>query len=272
MFIIGERINSTRKPIREALERKDAEFFRKEAKAQADAGAGAIDLNAAGLVGQENKLLPWLIDVVQDVVSTPLCIDTPSAKAARIGLKKVKTRPVFLNSISAEKQRYTDFLPLVKEFDARVVALCADDGKGMARSAEDKLAIAERLLNQLADEGVPLENVYVDPLVFPVSTDSRSGKALLDAIRGIMTKFPMAHTTVGLSNASYGLPQRKLINGTLLAMAVGAGLDAAILDPLDPVIMATVFAAEAVIGRDDYCAGYIGAFREGRLGGGPSAS
>lgn len=265
MFIIGERINSTRKPVKEALERRDVEFFQREAKAQAEAGASAIDLNAAAVVGQENELLPWLIDIVQNTVSTPLCVDTPSAEAARIGLECVKTKPVYLNSISAEKARYEAFLPLVKEFDARVVALCADDSKGMARSAEDKLSIAEGLLNNLAGEGVPLENVYVDPLVFPVGTDSRSGKALLDAIQGIMEKFPNTHTVVGLSNASYGLPLRKLLNGTLLAMAIGVGLDGAILDPLDAAIMSTVYAAEAVIGRDDFCAEYIGAYRDGKL-------
>lgn len=266
MFIIGERINSTRKRIKEALVSRDVAFLQGEAKKQVEAGAQAVDVNAAALVGQEVEALTWLVDIVQDVVSVPLCIDTPSVASARAALQRVKVRPAFINSISAESKRYADFLPLVKEFGTHVIALCADDKHGMARSLEDKLQIGLALVERLEKDGVPPENVYLDPLVFPVGTDSSVGKALLDAIHGFTQKIPSAHTEIGLSNVSYGLPERKLLNRTLLAMAIAAGLDSAILDPTDADLMAVLFAAEALSGRDEFCAQYIGAHRAGRLG------
>jgi 5-methyltetrahydrofolate--homocysteine methyltransferase len=265
MFIIGERINSTRKRVKEALANRDVQYVQNDARLQADAGAGAIDLNAAALVGQEKETLCWLVDVVQDVVSVPLCIDSPDAKAARAGLERVKNRPVFLNSISLEKNRYPTFLPLVKDFDASVVALCADDKYGMPKNFEDKLAVATALLDGLIRDGVDVTRIYVDCLVFPVGTDSQCSRALLAAISAVMQKYPGVHTVAGLSNVSYGLPERKLLNRTLLAMAIGAGMDAAILDPLDTELMATMYAAEVLAGRDEFCAEYIGAHRRGVL-------
>ena len=265
MFIIAERINSTRKPIREALGRRDVEFLQKEAKNQAEAGIGTLDLNAAALVGEEIEVLPWLVDLVQEVVDVPLCIDSPSPDAARAALERVKTRPVYVNSISAEAERYDDFLPIIKEYEAGVVALCCDDRRGMAKSAEDKIAIADELLNRLDADGFPLDKVYVDPLVFPVGTDPQSAVAFFDAITEIMKRFPQVHTTAGLSNISYGLPERKLLNRIGLAIAIAAGLDSAIMDPLDIDLMASLLAAEALIGRDDFCANFIGAHRAGKL-------
>ncbi|HEY82309.1 MAG TPA: dihydropteroate synthase [Dehalococcoidia bacterium] len=263
MLIVAERINSSRKKISEAIQAKDADFIRGEAKAQAEAGADYIDVNAGSFVGQEAEYLCWLVEIVQEATELPLCLDSPDPAALAAALELVKG-PCMLNSITLEKQRLAGMLPLVKKYRTKIIALCQSD-EGMANTVEEKVSVAKELIETLTKEGVALDDIYIDPLIYPIATDTKSAVAALGAIREIMQLFPGVHTIAGLTNVSFGLPVRKLINRTFLVAAMAHGLDSAIIDPTDRELMASLVAAEVVLDRDKFCAGYITAYREGKL-------
>jgi 5-methyltetrahydrofolate--homocysteine methyltransferase len=264
MIIVGELINSTRKAVAAAIEKKDAGAIRKLARDQAERGAGYIDVNAGAFEGQESDYLRWLIKEVQDEVGLPCCIDSPNPRSLEAGLS-VHQGTAMVNSISLEKGRAENLLPLVAGTDLKVVALCMSDS-GMPRTAEDRVRIAETIVNLLLQHRVKVENIFVDPLVQPVSTDQTFGREFLQAVEKVMTLFPGIHTICGLSNVSYGLPLRKFLNQTFMSMAIAKGLDAAILNPLDQSMMANILAAETLAGRDRFCMNFIKAYRAGRLG------
>ena len=155
-------------------------------------------------------------------------------------------------------------LPLAREHGAKLIALVQGEDVPASTTAQ-KVDLASRLIERLTRAGVALDDIYVDPLVFPVATDSGSALATVAAIREIMARFPGVHTICGLSNVSYGLPARKLINRIFLVGAIAAGMDAAIIDPTDAELMSALFGAAAVFGRDDYCMNFIEAFRDGKL-------
>ena len=263
MLIIGELINCTRKKVGEADQKRDAEFFKEIAGRQADAGAGMLDVNG-GLPGQETEVLPWLVNVVQETVATPLCLDSADPAALRRALPLCKQRAM-INSITDEPARMRALLPLLKEFRPKVIALCLGEA-GPPNTAEDRVATASRLVERLTAEGFVLDDIYVDPCVLPISTGPEHGKALVEATGQIKARYPGVHVSAGISNVSFGLPVRKLLNQVLLLLLMAQGLDAAIVDPCDPQLMMNVRAAEALLGRDDFCANYIQAFREGKLG------
>jgi 5-methyltetrahydrofolate--homocysteine methyltransferase len=262
MLIVAERINASRKAIRAALEVKDAAAIQQEACAQDAAGADYIDVNGGTFPGREPELLTWLVDTVQQVTDKPLCLDSPDAAALAAALPSVRTRPPMINSINLERDRYARILPLAKEYRAKVIALCQGEGVPAATAAQ-KVALGSELVEKLTGAGIPLDDIYVDPLVFPLGTDSGSASATIEAIGEIMRRFPGVHTICGLTNVSHGLPARKLINRTFLVGAMGRGMDAAIVDPTDPQLVSALYAARAVFGRDEYCMGLIEAFREG---------
>ncbi|MCL1993883.1 MAG: methyltetrahydrofolate cobalamin methyltransferase [Spirochaetes bacterium] len=264
MIIIGEKINSTLKAVRPAIENYDAEVIKNLAKAQTDAGATYIDVNAGMFLHDEPERVQWLVETIQSAVSTPLCIDSPRATAIEAGCKYNKNGKPIINSLTDEKERYDEILPIVLKYNTGIVALCMDDN-GMPEDAEGRIRIGERLINKLAKEGVKHEDIYIDPLVRPIGTGSHYGLAAIETIRTIKKNFPEVHIACGLSNVSFGLPNRKLINQTFLVAAIAAGMDGAILDPLDKKIMAFVYASEALTGADDFCVTYLEKFREGLL-------
>jgi len=263
MLIVGERLNSTAKSVAAAIASRDLEYVQTQARAQVEAGAHYLDLNAAAGMEREAEDLVWLVEAVQDCVEVPLCIDSPNPQALAAGLAACR-RPAMVNSTTAESERAALVIPLAAKHRAKLVALTMDDA-GMPTTAEQRLALAERLVAMAAGAGIPVEDVYIDPLVRPVASEPGQGAALLEGMRAIRQQIPGVHLICGLSNISFGLPSRKLLNRTFLAMAAAMGLDAAILDPLDPRLMATVAAAEALLGCDEYCVAYLAAHRAGRL-------
>ncbi len=263
MLVVGERINSSRKGIEPALRERDAEFIVKEARDQVDAGAHVIDVNTATLMDKEVESLAWAIGLIQDSVDVPICIDSPNPIAVGEALPLCKGKAM-INSVTAEAERYAQLIPLIQEHKPNVVGLCMDD-RGMPDTPEDRIRIASDLIGKLSKDGIPLEDIYVDPVVTPVSTDTRYGVAVLDAIEAIMNEFPGVHTICGLSNVSYGLPNRKQVNRMFLVMAMTKGLDAVILDPCDRRIMANLVTTITLLGKDEFCTNYLTAFREGRL-------
>ena len=263
MIIIGERINSSRKAISQAVEQRDTLSLAKEMKDQVAAGANMIDLNVGTFLDQESCLMEWLIDLALNTVAVPLSIDSPRAETVELALKRSQSRMV-VNSITAETERLATHLPLIQTYHPAVIALCMDDG-GLSNDPLLRCEIGLRLSGILAGSGLPEEDIYIDPLVQPLSCGAAGVKTCLETIRLLRSRAPRMRIICGLSNISYGLPGRNLINESFLSMAVLAGLDAVILNPLDTHLMSTLRAAEALAGHDEYCLGYISAYRAGRL-------
>ncbi|AFQ43597.1 methyltetrahydrofolate cobalamin methyltransferase [Desulfosporosinus meridiei] len=263
MLVVGELINASRKAIGEAIKAQDAEYIKKVAKDEREAGADFIDVNAGIFVGKEAEYLKWLVTTVQEAVDAPCCIDSPDPKAIEAALS-VHKGIAMINSISLEKDRYDALIPVIAGTDLKVVALCMSD-EGMPETMDARLKIAERLIDGLVKNNVPLENIYVDPLVQPVSTNNTFAVEFINSVEAIMTRFKGVHTICGLSNVSYGLPVRKFMNQAFAIMAIGKGLDGLIINPLDKMMMASLVTAEALAGRDDYCVNYLKAFRNNKF-------
>ena len=263
MIIVGELINASRKAIMMAIEAKDGEAIKKVAQDQFNAGVNYIDVNAGVFVGKEPEYLKWLVETVQSVIDGPCCIDSPDPKAIETALA-VHKGTAMINSISMEKDRYDALMPIVAGTDLKVVALCMSD-EGMPESTDDRMKIADKLINGLLQKNVPVENIYVDPLVQPVSTNKLFGVEFLNAIENIVTTYKGIHTLCGLSNISFGLPNRPFLNQTFMSMAIAKGLDGAIINPLDKRMIANIITAMALAGKDDYCMEYLKAFRANKL-------
>lgn len=259
MIIVGELINASRKAITEAIRSRDAEAVQTIARQQHDAGAHYIDVNAGIFLGEEEDYMRWLVQTVQAAVEGPCSIDTPNPKAIEAALSVHRGTPM-INSISLESDRYHRMIPFLAGTDYRIVALCMGD-EGMPRTAEDRLRIADKLINGLVQNRIPLGNIYVDPLVQPISVDGTFGIEFLKAIALIKERFVGVHAMCGLSNVSYGLPGRPFVNQIFMPMAIAHGLDGAIINPLDKRMMASIVAAEALAGRDNYCMNFMKAHR-----------
>lgn len=262
VLIVGELINSTRKSIAQAIEQKDAAYLRDLAQRQAQAGAGFIDLNAAA-GGDEVENMIWLVELVQGAVDVPLCIDSPNPLALEAGLAHCRGQAM-VNSISAESERWDKVLPLVQRYGSKVVALCMDDA-GMPETVEDRLRVAAKLVSGLTSAGVGEEDIYLDPLVKPLGVNHEFGLEILRSTRVLKERYPKVHVISGLSNVSYGLPERRLLNRVFMLMSSAMGMDAFILDPLDQTLMSLAAAAKALVGEDEYCLDYIAGVRAGKV-------
>lgn len=263
MLVVGERINSSRKDIECAIREGNAQLIAKEARDQVEAGAHLIDVNTAAFMEGEIESLRWAVQLIADSVDVPICIDSPNPLAVEEVLPLCKGKPM-LNSITAEQQRYAKCIPLIQEHKPNVVGLCMDD-RGVPHSRDDRIRIATNLIGMLTNDGVPIGDIFIDPVVTPISTDTRCGIAVLESIEAIMREHPGVHTICGLSNVSYGLPHRKQMNRIFLVMAMARGLDAVILDPCDRRTMATLITTTTLLGKDDFCTGYLTAYRGGKF-------
>lgn len=258
-IIVGERINGTRSRIAKTLKDRDADRIRREARKQASAGATHIDVNAGTSPATELDDLLWLVEVVQDAVDLPLSIDSANPPVVAEALKKVK-QPPLINSISGEKSRLDGMLSLLKGSDASVVALCMDDA-GLPEDTDGRVKVARDIYSLLTGEGVEAGRIYFDPLIRPVSTNPDQVEHILEATRRIKSELEGAHAICGMSNVSYGLPDRNALNRAFLVMTLEAGMDSYILDPTEEGVMATYHAARALLGRDQFCMEYIQYFR-----------
>ncbi|MEW5945577.1 MAG: dihydropteroate synthase [bacterium] len=287
MLIIGERINATRKSIREAILERDAGKIAAEAVAQVKSGAQALDVNAGFDPETETGNLLWLVGTVLDAARVTLCLDSTSPEALDAALEACRAREsadaayrngssgarsggndarrVIINSISGETGRYSAVIPLVREHGASVIALCMDDG-GMPADGEKRVRAGTALVERLLGDGVPPGDIFLDPLVVPVGVNPSGGKDALDSIGRLKSAFPDVKVVLGASNVSFGMPRRSALNAAFVAMAALAGADAAIVDPLDDALMSVLKAALALAGRDPFCAGYIEHFRKRRTG------
>jgi len=264
MLIIGEKINSTRKSIDQAVRAKDAEAIREVVFSQVNAGADMLDVNCGTLDAvDEPAAMEWLVKTVQEAADLPLCIDSANYKALAAGLK-VHRGKAMINSISGEPERYRHVLPLIKEHGASVVALCMDE-KGIPAGLERALEVGTRLVGSLLDDGVPVDDIYFDPLVRSVATNPETVVETLRLMEEMSARFAGLHFVSGLSNVSFGLPERRHLNRAYVVLSMASGLDAVIVDPLDGTLMALVYATEALLNKDPFCMQYIRCYRQGKL-------
>ncbi|THB81781.1 MAG: methyltetrahydrofolate cobalamin methyltransferase [Desulfobacteraceae bacterium] len=259
--VIGERINTSRKKVQEATANRDADYIVDDVKKQQAAGAAFIDVNAGARIGHEEEDMKWLLETIQPVVDVPLALDSPDPAILEMAFAMVDKAPM-INSISLEKERFDTMMPFLSGKTCKVIALCMDDN-GMPSSSDDIIARADTLVKELNNIGIPTDAIYVDPLVQPISTDTNKGIMVLDAVRSIKAEYPEVHITGGLSNISYGLPQRKIINRTFVTLMMDAGMDSAIIDPLDDKIMAAIKTADMLLGKDAFCMNYLKSVRAG---------
>jgi len=261
--VIGERINTSRKKVQAAVVARDAGYIQADVARQIDAGADLIDVNAGARIGHEQADMQWLLEVIGPVATVPLCLDSPDPAVLEMAFAMAE-QPPMINSISLEKERFDTMLPFLEGKTCKIIALCMDDA-GMPASSADIVTRAEKLVSALNDIGFEQPDIYIDPLVQPISTDITKGNMVLDAVRQIKTQLPKVHITGGLSNISYGLPERKIINRTFVTLMMAAGMDSAIIDPLDARIMAIIRTADMLLGKDDFCMRYLKAVRSGQI-------
>jgi len=261
MLIVGERLNTSSDTVASIVAARDAGALVRVAARQREAGAAYIDVNAGTFAAGEGEALAWMVETIQTALDVPLCLDTsnPAAMAAALRVHRGKA---LCNSVTLEESRLAPVLELVLESGAAVVALCLDDG-GLPVGAGEAVAKGLCLVERLLGGGVPPEDIYVDPLVRPIGADPGAGVAALETIRRLQVEQPGLKTICGLSNISFGLPRRAVVNRAFLVAAMEAGLDAAILDPLDRDLMSLLAATQAVLGRDRYGLAYVRAWRRG---------
>lgn len=265
MRIIGEKINGTRQRVAQAIEERNGAFIRELAVKQAEAGAAWLDVNAGTRWSEEADDLIWLVETIQPVVDVPLCLDSANPQALAAAIQVVERTPM-INSISGESQRLEAILPLVAEHGCPAIALAMDDS-GIPETCERRMEVVRKLMETARNNGVPDDDMYIDPLAMTLATNTDSALIALETMNAIRREFPDAHLTMGLSNVSFGLPARSYINRVFLVLALAAGLDSAILDPLDRQLRAALLTARVVLGHDRHCLDYTRAYRAGLFNG-----
>jgi cobalamin-dependent methionine synthase I len=265
VLVIGENINASIKEVEEAIQKRDAEFIQDLARRQQEGGADYLEVNSGLRLYPEEEAedLEWLVGMVQAATGLPVCLDSTYAKVHQAALRHHQGKAI-INSINGDPAPWGEILPLAKEYGSSLVGLLSDR-KGIPDTAAGRLKIAEKIIQGVKEAGLPEENLFLDPVVMPISVNTKNGLIFLETLREIKKSFPGVKTVSALSNISYGLPRRRLINQAFLTLALGAGLDAAIINPLDWQLMALKLATEALKNQDSFCLNYIKAYRAGRL-------
>ena len=265
MIIIGEKINGSIPIVADAIARRDSEFIKARARMQEEAGATFIDCCASVPEAQEVETLKWMIDCIQEVSDLPISVDSPSAKVLSEAYKFCK-RPGLFNSVSGEGDKIDIIFPIMAENKKwECIALCSDD-TGIPKNAADRLKVFDKIMAKAKEYGIRPSRLHIDPLVEMLCTSENGIETNTEVISTIREKYPSIHITAAVSNISFNLPVRKMVNLGFTVLAMNAGLDSAILDPTNRDMMGVIFATEALLGMDDYCMEYISAYREGLFG------
>lgn len=259
MIVLGELINSTRKSVQKALAEKDEATIRRLAREQLEAGADIIDVNTATSMEKEIDDMKWVIGLIYDEVGEDvrIAIDTPNPKAMAAGLKLCKARPL-LNSVNNDP-RQKELIDIAKGAESDIVGLPMGGKTAMPKTVEERLEETDILVCTLKQAGIDLNRLYVDTIVMTIGSNQEQGRAVINATREVKRRFgdKGVKTSVGLSNVSFGLPKRTLLNQAFLAMLLEAGLDMAVIDPRDEGMMNILRASEAIIGTDQNCLKYM---------------
>jgi 5-methyltetrahydrofolate--homocysteine methyltransferase len=270
--MIGERINPTGRKIL-AAEMSAGNFSRVESDALAQIAAGAqmLDVNAGIPLADEPAILAKTIQLVQSITDVPLSIDSSIVAALEAGLAVYKGKPL-VNSVTGEEERLESVLPLVKKYNAAVVAI-SNDETGISEDPDVRFEVARKIVQRAADHGIPASDVVVDPLVMPIGAINQAGVQVFRLLGRLKHELKV-NTTCGASNVSFGLPAREGISATFLSMAIGAGMTSAIMNPLHEEIVKACMGADVMMGHDPDCARWIKRFRQApalAAGGGAAA-
>jgi 5-methyltetrahydrofolate--homocysteine methyltransferase len=256
--LIGERINPAgKKKLAEAMKAGNLEVVRREALAQAQAGADILDISVGTFGVDEATLFPQAVQAVMDTVNTPLCLDSINPEALEAALKIYKGKPL-INSVTGEEQSLGRVLPLVKEYGAAVIGLVQDD-EGILKDSGRRVSVAHKIVARAEAAGIAREDIIIDCLAFAVGADTSSGPAVIEAIQRIKAELGV-NLTLGASNVSFGLPDRNLLNSAFVVMAIVTGVTCLIADvaKVRPIVMAT----DLILGRDKHARRYIEAYRQ----------
>ena len=264
MIIIGEKINGSIPSTAKAIQEKNEDFIRNLAIRQTEMGADYIDVAAGTSPELERETLKWLIGIVQDAVDTPLCIDSSDCNVL-LDMIPLAKKPGMLNSVSEEHGKCEVLLPKIADSEWKIIALTCDN-RGISPDPKVKFEIAVTIVEKAKKLGIIEDRLFIDPLVTTISTNGESLLSFNETLMSIKKKYPEIHITSGLSNISFGMPYRKIINQQFLALAMNAGMDSAIMDPTSDELRATLYAVEALLGRDKNCRKYLNAFRKGLIG------
>ena len=258
--VIGERINPTgRKLLAAEMAEGDYSRVESDARAQVEAGATMLDVNAGIPLADEPKILAESIQLVQSITDVPLAIDSSIVEALEAGLAVYQGKPL-VNSVTGEEERLEVVLPLVKKYGAAVVAI-SNDETGISEDPNVRYEVAKKIVERAEDYGIPREDVVVDPLIMPVGAINMAGRSALDLIARLRNELKV-NTTCGASNISFGLPNRHGMNAAFLSMAAGAGMTSAIMNPLHSEEMTGILGANVMNGVDPECRNWIKTFRE----------
>lgn len=263
MIIIGEKINGTRKAVKPMILERREEQLVALARQQSESGATYIDINVGtgtGTRADEMDAMRWAVTAVKAAVGKPICVDSADPAVLAAGLEACGDHNAMINSVKAEATYLDEVLPLVARYAVPVICLAMDEG-GIPKDVTGRLQACQTIADAAARHDVPMEKLFFDPLVLPIATDATQARVTLDTLVAIKARFAGARTVMGLSNVSYGLPARARMNAAFLGMALYAGLDAAIMDPMDPVMTAAALTGEALMGRDRHFRKYTRAFR-----------
>ena len=265
MIIIGEKINGSIPSVAEAIAKRDAEFIKQRARIQDEAGATFIDCCASVPEAQEVETLKWMIDCIQEVSDLPISVDSPSARVLAEAYKFCK-RPGLFNSVSGEGDKIDVIFPIMaanKKWEC--IALCSDD-TGIPKNAADRLKVFDKIMAKAKEYGIRPSRLHIDPLVEMLCTSENGIETNEEVISTIRERYEDIHITAAISNISFNLPVRKMVNLGFTVLAMKAGLDSAILDPTNRDMMGVIFATSALLGEDDFCMEYIEAYRDGIFG------
>jgi 5-methyltetrahydrofolate--homocysteine methyltransferase len=263
MIIIGEKINGSIPSMGKAIAEKNEAHIQDLAKKQAEAGANFIDVCASVAEDVELETLKWMIDLVQDVTDVPISIDSPSAKICAAAIPFCK-RPGLINSVSLEGDKIDTVFPLIADSGWECVALLSDD-TGIPKNAQKRLEVFDALMKKADQYKIAPNRLHVDPLVEMLCTSEDGIAKIVETMHKIKAQYPDIHLTGGASNISFNLPGRKFVNRAFIILSMNAGMDSAIIDPLNGEMIGLIYATEALLGMDDFCIEYINAFREGRF-------
>jgi 5-methyltetrahydrofolate--homocysteine methyltransferase len=255
--IIGEKINPTgRKQLAEALAKRDYDYVCNLAIKQVAAGADLLDINVGAPGIDELAILPEVARLVSRMVDTPLCLDSANREALVAALEVLPGKPL-INSVNGEQASLERVLPVVKEYGAAVIGLTMDEN-GIPETAEQRLAVAGKILEQAARVGIPLEDIIIDPLVLTVGANSKAASVTLKTIELVRKEFGV-NINLGASNVSFGMPERHTINQSFLTLAIGYGASCAITDPMKLTL--TIRATDLLLGRDNRGRRFLGSWR-----------
>ena len=266
MIIIGEKLNGAIPVVKEAIANRDAETIKHRALIQAEAGADFIDCAPSTVPAEEYDAMVWMIDLIQSVTDKPICIDSPDARLlARILEEGHLKRPGMVNSVNEEADKCETIFPLIAHTDWQVIGLTCD-ADGIPMNVQKKIDIAKSMIDKANKYGVKLENFHIDPCVMALSTVPTAMADLAAVIMGIHDYAPEVNVTAAISNISFEMPARKYVNCNAMAYAIGAGLNSAILDPCSVDMISTIYACEALLGKDKGGRKYNRAYRQGKIG------